>query len=151
MDITISTAEADATAALVGMRRAYQLLRHLELDEPEAADRLLAALAARREWVLLNLALTVLQNQTMKRLAPDRHLAWSRRQTEVQAAGRGADSLPALSAWTFASAELAVELLTEDRPDQAGRLVFYETQARTAFDGEEHGSPARRRFFKEHE
>jgi hypothetical protein len=140
----------DVIAALIGNRRAHQLLRHLELHDGESAGRLLDALDGHDEWLALGTALASVQDVTIQQM-------WSATRDaarKAQATIRSLDPWPPQSAqgrhaWIFAEAELAIMLLTAHDPDQASRLRYYESCARASFEGEEPGSHLHRTLFEE--
>jgi hypothetical protein len=144
---TTFTPEQAVALTLAASRRAYQLLRHLDLNDGEGAARLLFNVETPDEWLSLGSALKAQQTATVAGLTP----AEQHRCTLAQAAlherllATNGDKV-ALADWIFTSAKLAVALKRMAEPDQAARLRFYESRARTVFDDKEPGSQVRRRY-----
>lgn len=134
-----------ASLTLAASRRAYQLLRDLELNQHENAGRLLINVQTTDEWIALGSALKAIQSATAKQLGPEGQercaLAQAALQERLEATN--GESV-ALADWIFTSARLALVLKRATEPDQAVRLAFYESRARTVFEGEEPGSHLRR-------
>jgi hypothetical protein len=124
-------------AVLVGSRRAYQLLRLLELGDWAGIDRLLEAPASADEWMQLGLALRSIVDITARRLPDEQRASSSAEAAKVAELGYSVSNPTQLTAWLSISAALAIELLTLKDSDQASRLAFYESRARMSYDLED--------------
>jgi hypothetical protein len=142
------TPEQAAALTLAASRRTYQLLRHLDLDDGQGADRLLESVASVDEWLALGISLKTVQDATVKHLESAQRDRCTQEQTALRDLLKSTKGKRvALTEWIFASAELALALMREREPDQAGRLRYYESRARTVFEAEEPGSHIRRAVF----
>jgi len=125
---------ADDAAQLAGHRRAYQLLRLLELRDSDGVDRLVTAPVSADEWVLLGLGLLSVAEITAGRLPDEQRPAAEVQVAELAELGYHISDSTQLTTWILLAAHLAIELLTLKDPDQGSRLAFYESRARMSYD-----------------
>lgn len=139
------TPEEGAALTLAASRRAYQLMRHMDLGDGEGAARLLINVETPNEWMALGSALKSAQTTTAKSLTSEERQSCARAQEALheRCLATNGDNV-ALADWIFTSAKLAVALKRAAEPDEATRLAFYESRARMVFDAEEPGSHIRR-------
>ncbi|TQN44394.1 hypothetical protein FHU33_3896 [Blastococcus colisei] len=146
MAVNLTPGQA-AALTLAASRRAYQLLRHMDLGEGEAAARLLINVEARDEWLALGKALKAQQTAAAEELEPADQHACALMQAELHERCLATNGEQvALADWIFTSAKLAVALKRKAEPDQVARLAFYESRARMVFEAEEPGSRMRRKL-----
>lgn len=124
------TREQLPAAAVLGNRRAYQLLHHIEQDDSEAAQRLLDGLTSPDECQVLGVVLRTLQRSAARELPADRQAIAGLAMADV-ASLRDADDP---TDWIVASAELVIELRTELMPHRAARLRLWDFRARLAYE-----------------
>lgn len=144
------TPEQAAALTLAASRRAYQLMRHLDLDDGDGAARLVSNVEAPEEWLALGSALKGQQTAAAESLtAAEQHsCTFAQAKLRERLLATNGERV-ALADWIFTSAKLAVALKRAAEPDKAARLSFYESRARIVFDGEEPGSGLRRATFGE--
>lgn len=145
------TPEEGAALTLAASRRAYQLMRHMDVGDGEGAARLLINVESPNEWMALGSALKSAQTTTAKGLTSEEQQSCTSAQEALHQRCLATNGeRVALADWIFTSAKLAVALKRAAEPDQAARLAFYESRARMVFDAEEPGSHMRRRLEEPH-